>query len=85
LAAGTGRADLCVIYENEKYPIELKIFRINKTLSEGLTQTLGYMDTFGCSEGWLVIFDQNPETPWDDKIYLKKEKIEGKTVTVIGM
>ena len=43
------------------------------------------MDTFGCTEGWLVIFDQRSETSWDDKIYLKKETIEGKTVTVAGM
>jgi hypothetical protein len=25
MATGTGRVDLCIIYENQKYPIELKI------------------------------------------------------------
>jgi len=44
-----------------------------------------YMDSFGCMEGWLVIFDQRTETSWDDKIFLKKEIINGKTVTVVGM
>ena len=84
-AAGTGRADLCVVYEGEKYPIELKIRRGEKTLSEALEQTLQYMDTFGCTEGWVVMFDQRAQTSWDDKIFLKKEMIAGKTVTVIGM
>ena len=84
-AAGTGRADLCVVYEGHKYPIELKIYRSEKTVSDGIKQTLQYMDTFGCTEGWLAIFDQRPEISWDDKIYMKKENMEGKTVTVIGL
>ena len=84
-AAGTGRADLCVVYEGRKYPIELKIRRSEKTIVEGIEQTMQYMETFGCTEGWLVIFDQRPDVSWDDKIYLKKETIEGKTVTVAGM
>jgi len=85
MAAGTGRADLCVVYELEKYPIELKIRRSEKTCNEGLVQTMKYMDTFGCTEGWLVIFDQRDDVSWDDKIFLKKETAEGKTVTVIGL
>ena len=84
-AAGTGRADLCVVYEGGKYPIELKIRRSEKTYNEGLVQTLKYMDTFGCTEGWLVIFDQRADVSWDDKISLKKATIEGKTVTMIGL
>jgi len=84
-AAGTGRADLCVVYEGVKYPIELKIRRSEKTISEGLKQTMQYMDTFGCQEGWLIVFDQRTDVSWDDKIFLQKEMIEGKTVTVAGM
>ena len=83
--AGAGRADLCIVYEQKKYPIELKIRRGEKTLSEGLIQTMQYMDTFGCQEGWLVIFDQRADVSWDDKIFMNKEKIDGKTVTVAGM
>ena len=83
--AGTGRTDICLVYNRKKYPIELKIRRGKKTLAEGIEQTMQYMDTFGCTEGWLVIFDQRAETSWDDKIYLQKETIDGKTVTVAGM
>ena len=84
-AAGTGRADLCVVYDGQKYPIELKIRRSAKTESEGIEQTLQYMDTFGCTEGWLAIFDRRSSIAWSKKIYLKKVKIEGKTLTVVGL
>jgi transposase len=85
MAAGTGRTDLCIVYEDEKYPVELKIRRNEKTLQEGLEQTVKYMDTFNCTEGWLVIFDQRPEIAWDDKIYIKQETINEKTITVVGL
>ena len=85
MAAGTGRTDLCLVYEGRKYPIELKIRRSDKTLNEGINQTIRYMDAFGCTEGWLAIFDQRPAISWDDKIYMKKETVENKTVTVAGL
>jgi hypothetical protein len=43
------------------------------------------MNTFDSSEGWLAIFDQRPDLNWDEKIFMKKEIIDGKTVTVIGL
>ena len=85
MAAGTGRVDLCLVYEGIKYPIELKIRRGDKTIIEGVEQTMQYMDTFGATQGWLVIFDQRPDIPWDEKIYMKKETADEKTVTVAGM
>jgi len=54
-------------------------------LNEGMEQTIRYMDTFGCTEGWLAIFDQRPEIAWEDKIFMNKETVEGKTVTVVGL
>jgi len=56
-----------------------------KTYNEGLDQITKYMDTFGCTEGWLVIFDQRPKTRWNDKIFIKKEIINGMTVTALGL
>jgi hypothetical protein len=85
MAADTGRIDLCMIYKDRKYPIELKIRRGEKTVKEGLEQTARYMDSFGCTEGWLVIFDRRSHIDWDEKIYLKKETFDGKTVTVVGL
>jgi type II secretory pathway predicted ATPase ExeA len=85
MALGRMRLDLCLIYENRKYPIELKIWRGEKALKEGLEQTARYMDTCGCTEGWLTIFDPRPERKWDDKIYMRKETIGTQTITVVGL
>jgi len=84
-ATGSGRTDLCVVYNGQKYPIELKIRRGDKTRAEGIEQTQHYMDTLGCTEGWLAIFDQRPDISWDEKIFMSKETISGKTVTVVGL
>ena len=85
MAANTKRSDLCIVYEGEKYPIELKIRRGEKTLQEGLEQLSEYMDIFGSNEGWLLIFDRNPEVSWDEKIYYQQEIVGGKIINVFGV
>jgi hypothetical protein len=85
MASGTGRLDLCLIYENRKYPIELKIRYGDKYLEEGIEQTARYMELHCCREGWLVAFDRRPTVKWEDKLYFRKETVEGKTVTVVGV
>jgi hypothetical protein len=85
MAAGSGRLDICLIYENRKYPVELKIRYGEKYLAKGIEQTARYMDIHGCAEGWLVVFDRRAAATWEDKIYMKKEAVAaGKTVTVVG-
>jgi hypothetical protein len=84
MASGTGRLDLCLTHESRKYPIELKLRRGARYLEEGIEQTTRYMDIHGCTEGWLIIFDRRPNVPWEEKIYMKKEHVDGKTVTVVG-
>ncbi|MDR3268490.1 MAG: ATP-binding protein [Tannerella sp.] len=85
MAAGTGRLDICIVYENRKYPIELKLWRGEKSLQEGLHQTARYMDTYGSAEGWLALFNRSTDASWEDKIYLRKETVDGKTVTIVGL
>jgi hypothetical protein len=85
MAAGTGRLDICIVYENRKYPIELKLWRGEKSLQEGLHQTARYMDTYGSAEGWLALFNRSTDASWEDKIYLRKEAVDGKTVTIVGL
>jgi hypothetical protein len=84
MAAGTGRLDLCLIYENQKYPIELKLYNGDKSIKKGLEQTARYTDLCGSGEGWLVIFDRRVKVKWRSKIYIKKKKINGKTITIVG-
>jgi hypothetical protein len=84
MATGTDRLDLCIAYKGKKYPIELKINRGKQSIEKGIEQTLGYMDTLGCAEGWLVVFDRDREKSWDEKIYQKTEKQNEKTVYIFG-
>jgi hypothetical protein len=55
MAAGAGRLDICLIYEGQKYPIELKLWRGEKSLEGGVEQILRYMDVYGATEGWLAL------------------------------
>jgi len=84
MAMGRKRADLCVVYDGQKYPIELKILQNQKSLTKSLKQVSEYMDKVGSDAGWLVIFDKDDKKSWDEKIYMKKESFEGKTITVAG-
>jgi type II secretory pathway predicted ATPase ExeA len=84
-AVGKKRLDLCIVYENQKYPVELKIDRYKNTLEDGLKQTAEYAGKFGCSEGYLCIFDRSPEKSWDEKIYMRSETVEGKKITIVGL
>jgi len=84
MATGKNRLDLCIDYKNKKYPIEIKINRGKQSMERGIEQILGYMDTLGCAEGWLVAFDRDNVKTWDEKIYQKTETNNGKVVCIFG-
>ena len=84
IAAGTGRADLCVIYRRQKYPIELKIRYSDNTYQEGVNQLFSYMDILACDKGWLVVFDLRKRVSWAAKVFMKREIRANKIVTVYG-
>ena len=83
-ASGRERMDLCVIFGNNKYPIELKIKYSKSVVREGIEQLSNYMTTIGEKTGWLVIFDRHAAKDWDEKIFWEIEKHEGKTIHVVG-
>ncbi|MDR1171524.1 MAG: ATP-binding protein, partial [Bacteroidales bacterium] len=88
MASGNGRLDLLMTCNDKKYPIELKIRYGKKYVDDGLDQTFGYMDLHCCNEGWMVVFDRRSTVKWEDKLYMKKEKketVNGKTVTIVGV
>jgi len=84
-ALGRKRVDLLVGWKNQRIVIELKIKRSNKSISNGLVQTAGYMDTSHATEGHLVVFDRTPEKSWDEKIFVRQELVGDKTITVWGV
>ncbi|MDR0605677.1 MAG: AAA-like domain-containing protein, partial [Bacteroidales bacterium] len=85
IASGRGRLDLCLVYENQKYPIELKIRYGDKYIEKGLKQTARYVDYHCCNEGWMVVFDRRSTVKWEDKLYMKKETVDGKIITIVGV
>jgi hypothetical protein len=88
MAAGRGRLDLCIVYGGEKYPIEIKLWRGEKSRTQGMEQTLRYMDIYGAREGWLAIFDRSAGKSWAKKIYMDKEAVGtkgDKAITIVGL
>jgi hypothetical protein len=84
-ALGRRRLDLCARFNGLNYPIELKI-KSNQTFQESLQQIRDYMDMDICraNEGWLVIFDNDINHKWEDKIYWDTQEFDGKTIHVVG-
>ncbi|MEM7538665.1 MAG: AAA-like domain-containing protein [Chloroflexota bacterium] len=68
--------------------IELKIRYgdLEQVIQKGLQQTHGYMDKSEAEEGHLLIFDRSVQKrTWDEKIFVRTEAYEGKTIMVWGM
>ena len=85
MASGRGRLDLCVNYDGERYPIELKLLRGEKTYKEGKQQLADYLKTLGEKEGWLVVFDRRPEISWDEKLFCRDETLDtGESIYTVG-
>jgi len=84
MALGTKRADICIEWESQKYPIELKILRSEKIMPKDLSQICTYMDKCGAKEGWLVVFDRDSNKSWDEKLYVNEIEESGKKITVFG-
>jgi hypothetical protein len=88
---GRRRTDLLVIWSYpggvQKTVIETKVLyrSLERTLSEGLTQTWAYMDRCVSPEGHLVIFDRTGGKPWEEKIFRRTETYQGTPITVWGM
>ncbi len=84
-ALGRRRVDLCVHYAGRRYPVEIKLHAGPKTRQEGLAQLAAYCDLCGVREGWLVVFDRDPDRPWDDKITWEDHRDDaGRTLHLVG-
>ena len=91
-AAGRGRMDLFIEYNNKFYIIEIKLVQEKQspdTVKEkGLEQIVKYRETKapGCPS-YLMIFDRRDiakSLSWDERIYWQEENIPGGTITVLG-
>jgi hypothetical protein len=83
LAVGTGRADLVVEKGPRRDVIELKLARAYKALERGLDQVSRYATRLGRDRGWLIIFDPQAETPWEERGVVEEVRHGGVTVVVV--
>jgi hypothetical protein len=82
-ALGTLRADICISYKGNRYPLELKI-KGHKSQDESIKQLLGYMNKSLSEEGWLVVFDKDFAKPWNEKISWETKKYKNKTIHIVS-
>jgi len=83
LAVGTGRADLVVDFGGRRDVIELKLARAHKALERGLEQVSRYAQRLGREVGYLVIFDPQSDTPWEERGRVEEIVHEGVTVVLL--
>jgi hypothetical protein len=89
MGTGRGRMDLCILYKEQRYPIEVKVCRarhdkLETVIERGVVQTGRYMETLGCGKGWLVVFDKREGRSWDERQFRREVQEEGRQVTVLG-
>jgi PD-(D/E)XK nuclease superfamily len=68
------RLDLAITYYNEKYVIELKIWRGEKAHQKGLIQLADYLESQQMNEGYLLIFDHHKIKNWAYEPTIEKGK-----------
>jgi len=88
---GRGRTDLLVIWPYpgsvQRIVLELKVLRkaLDKTITEGLAQTLEYGERCNADELHFVVFDRTKRKAWSKKIFKRTRKHRGATIKVWGM
>lgn len=87
---GRGRTDLLVLWNYpggvQRVVLELKVLRkaLEKTITDGLEQTLEYGERSNADELHFVIFDRSKK-PWSKKIFKRSRQLRGATINVWGM
>jgi hypothetical protein len=71
----------------QRIVIELKIRYgvLDTVIARGLEQTSGYADSFGAEEAYLIVFNRDPETLWEEKIWQRTECFGTRKIGVWGM
>lgn len=66
--------------------IECKVAHkgLERTIDEGMAQTAAYMDRCAAQTGHLVVFDRRPDRSWDEKIFHRNVRRDGRPITVWG-
>ena len=73
---GRGRMDLIILHNEKKYIVETKIWRSDRSYTQGKQQLAAYLATEDVAEGYYVVFDHR-ETP---EPRAETETIDGLTI-----
>jgi hypothetical protein len=68
------RMDIVITYRNKRDVLELKRWYGEKAHQEGLQQLSDYLDLYGLSEGYLLIYDFNKNKLYKDELIPFKDK-----------
>ncbi|MBT8420754.1 MAG: ATP-binding protein, partial [Gammaproteobacteria bacterium] len=83
-ALGTRRADLVVHYGTaQKEVIELKLAQAPKAVARGTRQVSEYAKRLGLKKGYLILFDREAVTPWEERGEVEEVDVDGVTVVVV--
>ena len=93
---GRGRTDLLIVWPRsgatapdaatDRFVIECKVAHkgLERTIAEGMEQTAAYMDRCAARTGHLVVFDRRADRSWDEKIFRRDVRRDGRAITVWG-
>ncbi len=85
MAVGNGRCDLLVAFGGERFLIELKLRHDKYSEAEGLEQTARYLSRMGMDHGYFILFETDPEIPWEKRICRRELEQDGKKISMLGM
>ncbi|KJJ84755.1 hypothetical protein OMAG_001357 [Candidatus Omnitrophus magneticus] len=87
MAVGTGRTDLIIEFNGDKFVLELKLKRLPSAKQKGLDQISGYLDKLGMKKGWLILFELKPSSivKWKTRLKWKNVSHQNKKITVVEM
>jgi hypothetical protein len=95
-ALGRRRTDLLIEWpidaergftgEVQRVVLELKLQKgdLDKLIETGVEQTLDYADRCAADEAHLIVFNRDPHSAWDDKLWQRQVARQGRVVGVWG-
>ncbi|MDR2198088.1 MAG: AAA-like domain-containing protein [Deltaproteobacteria bacterium] len=86
---GLGRVDILAEYQGRLYPVEIKTRPADgapsQIIKDGVRRLRSFMEERGSSdEGWLIVFDMDPNKSWNKKIKWKSIPYKKATIHVVG-
>ncbi|KJJ83674.1 protein containing DUF1703 [Candidatus Omnitrophus magneticus] len=87
MAVGTGRTDLLIEFNGERFVLELKLKRLPSARQKGLDQISRYLDTLGMTKGYLILFEIKPSSiiPWETRVKWEDISHQNKEITIVEM